>query len=402
MACLYAGTARHQRSVPDSIVQACLERTRVQTRYFILLLSAVALLAAPMVAMSAPAPEGRGEAVKVISELRRVVADDGIERLEKVRIGGIDQWVSIRGSDRRNPVLLMLHGGPGWVAMPTSWYFQRGWEEFFTVVQWDQRGAGKTYVANDPNAVAPTMNRERMIADTEEMIGWLRKEFGKDKVFVIGQSWGSYLGLEVARRHPEWLHAYVGIGQISNAPESERRGWAWTLQQATDDGNAEAIADLKAVAPYAKGGAPIPLDDLFKQRKWLNYYGGMVHNRRGGDAEAAAVKLSPEYTDQDVAGVWKGNDFSMEHLLSDVLTLDMSGYKEFNVPMFLFLGRHDINVSSELAAEWFEGIKAPQKQLVWFEDSAHEVMIEEPGKTLVSLVRYLRPIAERAGDVVPE
>ena len=355
-----------------------------------------------MVAMSAPAPEGRGEAVKVISELRRVVADDGIERLEKVRIGGIDQWVSIRGSDRRNPVLLMLHGGPGWVAMPTSWYFQRGWEEFFTVVQWDQRGAGKTYVANDPNAVAPTMNRERMIADTEEMIGWLRKEFGKDKVFVIGQSWGSYLGLEVARRHPEWLHAYVGIGQISNAPESERRGWAWTLQQATDDGNAEAIADLKAVAPYAKGGAPIPLDDLFKQRKWLNYYGGMVHNRRGGDAEAAAVKLSPEYTDQDVAGVWKGNDFSMEHLLSDVLTLDMSGYKEFNVPMFLFLGRHDINVSSELAAEWFEGIKAPQKQLVWFEDSAHEVMIEEPGKTLVSLVRYLRPIAERAGDVVPE
>ncbi|WP_282243639.1 alpha/beta fold hydrolase [Stenotrophomonas sp. PS02300] len=345
----------------------------------------------------APAPHSRAEAVKVIADLRKVVADNGIERLEKVRIGGIDQWVSIRGNDRRNPVLLMLHGGPGWVAMPTSWYFQRGWEEYFTVVQWDQRGAGKTYVANDPAQVAPTMTRERMIADSEEMVAWLRREFGKDKIFVMGQSWGSYLGLELAQRRPEWLHAYIGIGQLTNAPESERRGWAWTLQQAREDGNAEAVAELEALAPYAKGSAPVPLADLFKQRKWLNYYGGMVHNRRGGDAEAAAIKLSPEYTDQDVAGIWKGNDFSMQHLLGEVLTLDMSEVHELKVPLFLFEGRHDHNVSSEVAAQWFETVKAPSKQLVWFEQSAHEVMIEEPGKTLLTLVQQVRPIAERAG-----
>lgn len=347
---------------------------------------------------SGPAPHNRAEAVRIIADLRKVVADDGIERLEKVRIGGIDQWVSIRGNDRRNPVLLMLHGGPGWVAMPTSWYFQRGWEEYFTVVQWDQRGAGKTYVANDPAQVAPTMSRERMVADSEEMVAWLRREFGKDKIFVMGQSWGSYLGLELARRRPEWLHAYIGIGQISNAPESERRGWAWTLQQARDDGNTEAVAELQGLAPYAQGSAPVPLEDLFKQRKWLNHYGGMVHNRRGGDAEAAAIKLSPEYTDQDVAGVWKGNDFSMQHLLSEVLTLDMSVVRELKVPLFLFEGRHDYNVSSELAAQWFGTVKAPSKQLVWFEQSAHEVMIEEPGKTLLTLVQQVRPIAERAGD----
>lgn len=346
----------------------------------------------------APAPHSRADAVKIIADLRKVVADEGIERLEKVRIGGIDQWVSIRGNDRRNPVLLMLHGGPGWVAMPTSWYFQRGWEEYFTVVQWDQRGAGKTYVANDPATVAPTMTRERMIADSEEMVAWLRKEFGKDRIFVLGQSWGSYLGLELAQRRPEWLHAYIGIGQLTNAPESERRGWAWTLQQAREDGNADAVAELEALAPYAEGNAPVPLENLFKQRRWLNHYGGMVHNRRGGDAEAAAIKLSPEYTDQDVAGIWKGNDFSMQHLLGEVLTLDMSAVHELKVPLFLFEGRHDHNVSSEVAAQWFETVKAPSKQLVWFEQSAHEVMIEEPGKTLLTLVQQVRPIAERAGD----
>ena len=349
-----------------------------------------------------PAPHNRAEAVKVIADLRKVVADDGIERLQKVRIGGIDQWVSIRGNDRRNPVLLMLHGGPGWVAMPTSWYFQRGWEEYFTVVQWDQRGAGKTYAANDPAVVAPTMTRERMIADSEEMVAWLRREFGKERIFVLGQSWGSYLGLELAQRRPEWLHAYIGIGQISNAPESERRGFAWTLQQAREDGNAEAVAELEALAPYAQGNQPVPLEKLFKQRKWLNHYGGMVHNRRGGDAEAAAIRLSPEYTDHDVAEVWKGNDFSMQHLLSEVLTLDMTTVRELKVPVFLFEGRHDHNVSSELAAEWLQGVKAPAKQLVWFEQSAHEVMIEEPGKTLLTLVQQVRPIAERAGDVPAE
>ncbi len=117
--------------------------------------------------------------------------------------------------------------------------------------------------------------------------------------------------------------------------------------------------------------------------------------------KAAALSPAPEYSDAEVAGVWKGNDFSMEHLLSEVLTLDMSQAREFKVPVFLFLGRHDHNVSSEVAAEWFASVKAPKKQLFWFEQSAHEVMNEEPGKTLVTLVQAVRPIAEQAGDVAP-
>jgi proline iminopeptidase len=130
-----------------------------------------------------------------------------VERLEKVRIGGIKQWVSVRGADRKNPVLLLIHGGPGYITIPMSWWFSRGWEEYFTVVQWDQRAAGKTHLFSDPATIAPTLTREHMVADAEEMAAWIRKEFGKNKIFVMGHSWGSYLGLELARRHPDWLYA---------------------------------------------------------------------------------------------------------------------------------------------------------------------------------------------------
>ena len=376
-----------------------METTFVLRRPFVLFTLCLAMFSmAARAAEPDTRPASRAEATKIIADMRRIVTDEGVERLEKVHIGGIDQWVSIRGNDRGNPVLLMLHGGPGWVAMPTSWYFQRGWEEYFTVVQWDQRGAGKTYVENDPAAVAPTMTRERMVEDAVEMVAWLRREFDTEKVFVLGHSWGSYLGLELARHRPQWLHAYIGIGQLTNGPESERRGWTWTLEQARRDGNDEAVAELESIAPYAQGDAPMPLADLMKQRRWLNFYGGMVHNRTGGQAEAAAIRLAPEYSDRDLAQVWTANDFSAEHLLSEVLTLDMSEVQALDVPLLLFLGRHDYNVSSSLAAEWFEAVQAPSKQLVWFEHSAHEVMIEEPGKTLLSLVRYALPLARPAGD----
>lgn len=350
-------------------------------------------------AENAPGPHSRAEAIAIVADMRRVVTANGIERLQKVRIGGIDQWISIRGADPGNPVLLMLHGGPGFVSMPTSWYFQRGWEEYFTVVQWDQRGAGKTYVENDPEVIAPTMTPARMVADSEELVGWLRKEFGKEKIFVLGHSWGSYLGLELARRKPDWLHAYIGIGQLTDSPESERRGWRFAIEQARNDGNEEAIQELMDLVPYAQGDDAVPLDDLMTQRKWLNRYGGMVHGRTGGQAEAAAIHLAPEYTDADVGAVWVANEFSMDKLLSSVLTLDLSEVKALDCPLILFLGRHDHNVSSSVAAEWYEEVTAPEKTLVWFEHSAHEVMNEEPGKTLVSLVQHVLPIAERAGDV---
>lgn len=368
---------------------------------FVLAVALVALGVAGTTQAQSPEVSTRDQAAKIIAEARRIVTPNGIQHLEMVRIGGIEQWVSIRGTDTRNPVLLVIHGGPGYVSMPMSWWFARDWEEYFTVVQWDQRGAGKTLLINDPKTMAPTMTLERMESDAEEMTQWARKELNKKKIFVLGHSWGSYLGLELATRHPEWLHAYVGVGQLTNGPESERRGWSFALGAAMRAGNARAERELRAIAPYFAAGHLSSLKDIYTERKWLDLYGSVMAYRNGNSAESNLAKLSPDYSDAEVTHIWRGNDFSESYLLARVLRLDLSGIRKLQCPLVIFAGRYDTNVNSQVAAEWFAQVEAPSKRFVWFENSAHLPMTEEPGKFLVSLVRYVRPIAERAGDVPP-
>jgi pimeloyl-ACP methyl ester carboxylesterase len=361
----------------------------------------LALATAPVRAQQPHKPSDQAEAKSIIANARKIVTAHGVERLEKVTIGGIAQWVSIRGTDVRNPVLLLIHGGPGYVSMPMSWWFTRGWEEYFTVVQWDQRGSGKTYLLNDPAVIGPTMTRERMLADAEEMTTWVRHELGKEKIFILGHSWGSYLGLELAERHPSWLYAYIGAGQLTDGPESERRGWRFAMDAARRAGNAEAVDQLQAIAPYFSPGQKASLEDIYTQRKWLDLFGGVMAHRNGNSAESGLVDLSPDYGSAEIAHIWDGNDFSERYLLAEILTVDLGEIRQLNCPLIIFAGRYDVNVNSEVAAAWFAKVKAPSKQFIWFENSAHLPMTEEPGKFLISLVRYARPIAEKARDVPP-
>ncbi|HEY1708559.1 MAG TPA: alpha/beta hydrolase [Rhizomicrobium sp.] len=362
----------------------------------------LATLFATLLLAAATAAQPSDDASSIIAHARRIVTPHGIDRLEKVRIGGIDQWVSIRGADTRNPVLLYVHGGPGYVSMPMNWWFARTWEDYFTVVQWDQRGAGKTYLLNDPAKIAPTMTINRMEDDTEEMVNWLRHTLGKKKIFVLGHSAGSYLGLMLAKKHPDWLHAYIGVGQITDAREGERRGWRVTMAAAQRAGNAQAIRDLKSVAPYFSPGHTNTLKELYTERKWLDYFGGVMANRHGNDDESDLSKLSPDYTQEERAHIWDGNAFSERYMLMDMMNGDLSQMRRFDCPIIVFAGRYDINVNSDVAAEWFAKAQAPAKQFVWFEHSAHLPMTEEPGKFLMSLVRVARPFAEQTGDVAPD
>src|SRR6266853_445316 len=378
------------------------DRLRSQTTLAARLLTFLAVFAAAPAQANEPAkPASRAEAIAIIADARKIVTPNGVERLEKVRIGGIDQWVSIRGTDRRNPVLLHIHGGPGYISIPMSWWFSRGWEEYFTIVQWDQRAAGKTHLLTDPAAIAPTLTRERMIADAEEMAAWVRREFGKDKIFVLGHSWGSFLGLQLAENHPEWLYAYIGVCQLIDGSESERRGWRFAMDAARRDGNAEAVRELEAITPYGAPGQTIPIKDIYVERKWVGYYGGVMAYRHDNSADSALAQLSPDYTDQEIPRIWEGNKFATPYLLPGVVALDLTAINKLSVPLILFEGRHDRTVHSEVAATWFDTVKAPDKQLGWFEHSGHMPMTEEPGKFLLSLVRYVRPIAEKAGDVAP-
>ncbi|WP_202843063.1 alpha/beta fold hydrolase [Luteimonas saliphila] len=361
---------------------------------------AVLMLSAPLRAWaSAPVPPAsRAEAVEVIRELRKIVTPLGVERYEMVPVGGIPQFVSIRGADRRNPVLLIVHGGPGFPTSPIAWWGTHGLEEYFTVVHWDQRGAGKTYLASDPEKVAPTMTPDRFVDDTEELVAWLRGEFDKDKVFLLGTSWGSYVGLQFALRRPEWLHAYIGMGQAIDSPESERRGYAHALAAARAAGNLQAIADLESIAPYARSGGAIPLQDIALERRWSDHFGGVMAYRTR-QIDGIAVRLSPEYSDEEARRAYEGNGYSQEFLFSEVVGVDMSHVTALRCPLIVLAGRHDRSVNSSVAREWFESVDAPSKHFEWFEHSAHEIIAEEPGKLLMTLVQYARPIAVRSGDV---
>jgi pimeloyl-ACP methyl ester carboxylesterase len=362
-------------------------------RDFLALAPGVLAASAAGPAVSEPAQPSEPTGAAVIAEARKVVAPHGVERLEAVRIGGIPQWVSVRGADRSNPVLLFIHGGPGFVAMPFAWWFSRPWEDYFTVIHWDQRGGGKTYLMNDPATIAPTMALERMAADASEMIDWACEQYGQRKIYVLGHSWGSYLGLQMAHRHPEKLHAYIGVGQLTNGPESEQRGWAFAMAGARKAGNAKAIAELESVAPYSAPGHPPALKAIYTQRRWLGAYGG-VFAFRDSQWIGDLANLSPDYTKAELDKIWDGNDFSEAHLLAEALGLDLTDIRDIACPMALLAGRHDFNVNSDVAAAWFTRLKAPAKQLVWFENSAHMPMFEEPGRFLDALLSA-RTLAER-------
>ena len=346
-----------------------------------------------------PKSISRASATAIITNARKILTPNGVERLDRIRIGGIDQWVSIRGTDRKNPVLLYIHGGPGYVSIPMSWWFLRGLEEYFTVIQWDQRAAGKTYLLTNSVEVGPSLTTERMLSDVEEIVAWARRELGKDKLFVLGHSYGSFLGLQFALHHPEWLYAYIGVCQSIDGPENERRGWHFAMDSARRAGNAEAVRELQAIAPYATAAQPVPIKDLYIQRKWVGQFGGVMAYRNDNSADSNLAKLSPDYSDQEINHIWDGNTFSTPYLLPDLVTTNLTKIRKLAVPLILIEGRHDMNVNSEIAAKWFNTVKAPEKQLVWFEHSGHMPMTEEPGKFLFSLVRYARPIAERTGDV---
>jgi pimeloyl-ACP methyl ester carboxylesterase len=341
----------------------------------------------------------RAEAIAIIADSRKIVSPNGVEELLPVQINGITQWISVRGKDLRNPILLFLHGGPGSPTMPADYTFQTPWEDYFTVVQWDQRGTGKTYAANDPAITAATLSMTQMTSDAEEVVRYLMKRYDKKKIFLLGHSWGSALGVQLAQRHPEWFYAYIGVGQVVNGLKGEKMDYDWVLATARADRNADAVRELEALAPYP--GQPT-VQRISAERKWSVYYGGLTYGRKKFSYESNAWTLSPDYTDHDLDSVNAGSLVSVTHLLDAMAAIDFDSATRFKCPIFLFEGRHDYTVSSELAATWLASIKAPQKKIVWFENAAHMPMQEEPGRFLYHLITDVRPIAARAGDESPE
>lgn len=329
-----------------------------------------------------------------IAGARGIHTPEGIERLEQVDVGGDRQWISIRGRNRANPVLLVIHGGPGTPTMPLAWAFQSPWEDFFTVVHWDQRGVGRNAVPANREALLPTMTMERILADAEAVIDHLRQTLNKDRVALLGYSWGSLLGVQLAQRLPNKVSVYAGVGQAVST-SFEWMTLAETLAAAERAGDAESIRELRTIDLEPRDDGRLPVDQIRTLRRLASRYNGMWYGHERLDTLYDMAALAPEYGDAEVEAFRAGSDWIIQGSLShDIVACDLRNVTTLSVPVVLLLGRYDLATPYAAAAAWLEALQAPHKQLVTFERSAHFTMLEEPGRFLMGLVQQVLPHTE--------
>jgi len=287
-----------------------------------------------------------------------------------VTLGGLPQWVEMHGADAANPVLIALHGGPGMPETPLLRHFNRDLEQVFTVVYWEQRGAGRTY---DKKTPPESMTVDRFIADLDELVDHVRAKLGKDKVVLLGHSWGSALGTLYAARHPQKVAAYVGTGQTGDLAASEADGYAFVLEEARRRGNAKAVAELTKLGP-----PPWTEQQMMVQRRWLGRFVGIFGSLRLGTV-LRVLLFAPGTSVFNLPKVYGGMMFSLRTLWPQVSAINLErDAPELKMPVWFLNGRNDHQVSAVVAERYFHKLIAPKKTLVWFEKSGHFAPFEEP------------------------
>ena len=298
-----------------------------------------------------------------------------------VPIGGIEQWIQWRGAPD-TPILLYLHGGPGGTSVPVAEAW-RPWEEYFTVVHWDQRGAGRTFAQND-EAGCGRLSIGRMLEDTIEVVELVTATLHRPKVLIVGHSWGTVLGVHLIRRRPDLVSAYVGTGQLVNKQRNEELNYQREMAQAQRSGNAEALSALRAIGPppYAQR----------ESQKILRQWADVLAEGDGDQAQPRPTPIAPEYSRDEAPALMRGAEFSRRELYNELATVDLPALGlAFEVPIFLFHGGCDQSTPIELAHEYFASIQAPHKEFVRFEGCHHFVVMNRPDDFLRELVARVIP-----------
>lgn len=309
-----------------------------------------------------------------------------------VAIGGIEQWVAVRGTDCANPVILFIHGGPGNPMSPFADAIYGGWEDEFTLVQWDQRGAGRTWGRN-PAVAEAELSIELMAADGVELAAYLAGRLGQDKVILVGGSWGSALAVKMARARPDLFHAYVGSGQLVSGAANAEASYRLQMDLARTADDVEGVAVLEAMGPPP----------------WSNprHFGALRRLTRRYEARATVPAPAdwwvptPAYaTAEDGTAYEGGEEYSYiqfvgmegEGMLSrlDLLRDDLA----FAIPVFLIQGEQDLVTAPEVAEAWFNAINAPRKTFLRLPATGHDpnvAMIEAQRAVLREQVVPLIP-----------
>ncbi|GAA0178606.1 alpha/beta hydrolase [Clostridium sediminicola] len=307
-----------------------------------------------------------------------IKGENSVSIFEQVSINGTKHQLMIRGKDKDNPIIVFVHGGPGFSEIPYVRKYQDILEEKFTIVHYDQRGTGKSYhFLEDYSNLTPELLTDDLIALTE----YIRERFEKDKVLLAGHSFGTYIAMQAAAKAPENYIAYIGIGQISNFKESETDSLNYCLEEAAKAGNKEDIADLQKIkVPVTNGYTVVP-------RKYIQKYGG-------------GARLIDEYGDYD-EGFIRNREYNLldrirfklgirksvgmvEDLLRKPLTTIV---KKLEIPCYFHMGQYDYKTSAKAAKNYYDSIIAPEKEFILYLESAHYPQFEEEEKFAEWLIK---------------
>jgi len=332
----------------------------------------------------------RAYRLHVIASATAIDAATGIDETLFAKIGGIDQWIGIRGRRRDNPVVLIVHGGPGFALspLPRSMFFD--WTKDFTLALWDQRGAGKTFGRSGPVDAGVTI--ERMALDGVEVAEFLRARLQRPKIILVGVSWGSSLGVQMAKARPDLFYAYVGTGQSVNQHKYKALAYAQLLAEARTRNDRRAIEELEA-------NGPPPYDSISRETvytKWATAYEPGTPSRW---AAASTVLFESEAGWRDLRDYVRGLTTSDAHFREQVKKVDLLSLgTDFGVPFFVFQGAKD-NVTPVAAVEaYMDRVTAPRKQLVLIPGAGHNVIATRQQEFLKLLTERVRPLAMRARD----
>lgn len=252
--------------------------------------------------------------------------------------------------------------------------FQRKVEDRFVCIQWDQRGAGKSYNKNIP---IESMNVEQMLSDAYDLIQILRERFQQTKIYLVGHSWGSYLGMLLIYRYPELFHAYVGVGQVVDNHKARDITARFLMKTAQATNNLDALKELEELG-------------IAVHEKWLFKFGGELYGETSFMPFIREGLKAQEYGVTDIFKVSKGSSFSSRHMQFNAISGQLGEYvKKVKVPVYFFLGRYDYNTPPELVEWYCDHLEAPQKKIVWFEGSAHFPFFSEPEKFASTLKEIL-------------
>ncbi len=337
----------------------------------VLLVAVAAVLASQAFVTTPPIVDAQGDPLP-----------GSIASLERVDLNGSKQWITIRGQDTSKPLLLFLAGGPGGTQLGTARFALGGLEEHFVVVNWEQPGSGKSFDSVDRATLTP----ERYIQDAAALIQLLRERFGQDKVYLLGESWGSALGIMLVQRYPELIHAFVGTGQMVAFLENDQIVYDWALQQAKARGDSAKVEKLTEQGPppyYGEGVAWKESAFLLDTFSYMNANPAISDNGANTFRDLAA----DEYGLYDKVSWLRGPLETLNVVYPQLWEVDFRRQAtRLEVPVYFFLGRHDINAPTLLAEQYFDLLDAPHKQIVWFEHSGHTPWVHEADAFVQAMV----------------